>query len=185
MDDDRIIEMLFMRDEAGISAIDAKYGNACRKIAENILGNAQDAEECVNDAYLGVWNAIPPERPSPFLAFLYKILRNLSIKKLEFNRAEKRSAVYEELVSEVEQFLPAAESVENRIEQRELAAAIDEFLSTLTPENRKVFTRRYWFSESYEEIAREMGMSEGNVSMRLVRIRKNMKKFLERKGMNI
>jgi RNA polymerase sigma-70 factor (ECF subfamily) len=185
MDDSRIIEMLFARDEGGISAIEAKYGESCRKIAANILGNEQDAEECVNDTYLGVWNSIPPENPKPFSSFLYKILRNLSLKKLTFNRAAKRSAMFEELVSEVEEFLPAAETVEGRIEKKELAAAIDEFLATLPPDNRKIFMRRYWFSESYEEIAREMNMSEGSVSMRLVRTRNKMKEFLNERGVKI
>ena len=185
MDDSRIIEMLFARDEGGISAIEAKYGESCRKIAANILGNEQDAEECVNDTYLGVWNSIPPENPKPFSSFLYKILRNLSLKKLTFNRAAKRSAMFEELVSEVEDFLPAAETVESRVEQRELSAAIDDFLATLTPDNRKIFIRRYWFSESYGEIASDMGISESTVSMRLVRTKNKMKKFLSERGVKI
>lgn len=185
MGDNQIIEMLFKRDEAGISAIERKYGESCLKMAENILGNKQDAEECVNDAYLGVWNSIPPEKPTPFSAFLYRILRNLSLKKLTFNRAEKRSAMFEELVSEVEDFLPAAETVESRVEQRELSAAIDDFLATLTPDNRKIFIQRYWFSESYGEIASDMGISESTVSMRLVRTKNKMKKFLSERGVKI
>ena len=185
MGDEEIIEMLFSRAEESISVIDEKYGAACRKIAKDILGNEQDAEECVNDAYLGIWNTVPPEKPSPFSTFLYRILRNLSLKKLEANRAKKRSAMFEELVAEIEEFLPAAETVESRVEQRALAAAIDEFLETLTPDNRKVFMRRYWFSESYEKIARDLGMSKGNVSMRLVRTKEKMRKFLEERGIEI
>ncbi len=185
MDDEKIIEMLFSRAEESISVIDKKYGATCKKIAEDILGNEQDAEECVSDAYLGVWNTVPPERPNPFSTFLYRILRNLSLKKLTANKAKKRSAMFEELITELEEYLPSAETVENRMEQMELAKAIDEFLETLTPDNRKVFLRRYWFSESYEQIAEDLCMSKGNVSMRLVRTREKMRKFLEERGIDI
>jgi len=185
MGDDEIIEMLFSRAEESISVIDEKYGAACRKIAIDILGNEQDAEECVNDAYLCLWNTVPPERPILLTAYLYKILRNLSMKKLTRNTAEKRSAVFLELVTELEDYLPSAETVESRIEQKELAEDIEEFLDTLTPENRKVFMRRYWFSQNYEQIARDLGMSKGNVSMRLVRTREKMRKFLEERGIEV
>jgi RNA polymerase sigma-70 factor (ECF subfamily) len=185
MDDEKIIEMLFSRAEESISVIDEKYGAACKKIAKDILGNEQDAEECVSDAYLGVWNTVPPERPKPFSTFLYRILRNLSLKKLTANKAKKRSAMFEELITELEDYLPSTETVEKRMEQMELAKAIDEFLETLTPDNRKVFLRRYWFSESYEQIANDLCMSVGNVSMRLVRTREKMRKFLEERGIDI
>ena len=185
MDDEKIIEMLFSRAEESISVIDEKYGAACKKIAKDILGNEQDAEECVSDAYLGVWNTVPPERPKPFSTFLYRILRNLSLKKLTANKAKKRSAMFEELITELEDYLPSTETVEKRMEQMELAKAIDEFLATLTPDNRKVFLRRYWFSESYEQIANDLCMSVGNVSMRLVRTREKMRKFLEERGIDI
>lgn len=185
MNDEAIIEMLFARSEEGVSAIDQKYGATCRKIAKDILGNEEDAEECVNDAYLGVWNRIPPERPDRFSLFLYKILRNLSLKKLSFNRAAKRYATYEALVDELENYLPSAESVESRIEQKELAAVIDSFLGTLTVQNRKIFMKRYWFSESISRIAQEINMSESSVAMRLLRTKNKMQKFLEEKGVEI
>jgi RNA polymerase sigma-70 factor (ECF subfamily) len=185
MDDSKIIEMLFAREEESLSEIEKKYGGTCLRIAENIVGNRQDAEECVSDAYFTIWNSIPPENPNPFSSFLYKILRNISLKKLRFNSAAKRNAKQEELGAELEEFLPAAETVESRVEQNELTAAINEFLETLTADNRKIFVMRYWFLESYEKIASETGISESNVSMRLVRTRNKMKKFLERKGIAI
>ena len=185
MGDDEIIEMLFLRAEESISAIEKKYGAACRKIALNILENEEDAEECVNDAYLGVWNTVPPEKPNPFSTFLFRIVRNLSLKKLTSNRAEKRSAMFEELVSELEDYLPSAETVENRMEQIELAKAINDFLATLTQENRKIFMKRYWYSKNYEQIAEETGLSKGTVSMRLVRMREKMKKFLNERGIEV
>lgn len=185
MNDEAIIEMLFARSEEGVSAIDKKYGATCRKIAKNILGNEEDAEECVNDAYLGVWNSIPPERPARFSSFLYKILRNLSLKKLTFNRAAKRCAAYDELLDELENYLPSAQTVETSMEEKELAAVIDEFLEMLDVDNRKIFMKRYWFSESCPQIAQEMDMSESSVAMRLVRTKKKMQKFLEERGVEI
>lgn len=185
MDDKEIIELLFLRSEKGISAVDGKYGAACRRMAKDILGNEQDAEECVNDAYLCLWNAVPPERPVFLAAYLYKILRNTAMKRLASKTASKRSATVLELDAELENYLPSTETVENRVEERELAALIEEFLDTLTPDNRKIFLRRYWFSESYEKISRELGMSKGNISMRLVRTREKMREFLKERGVNI
>jgi RNA polymerase sigma-70 factor (ECF subfamily) len=185
MSDEEIIEMLFSRAEESILMIDEKYGAALRKAAKDILGNEQDAEECVNDAYMCLWNTVPPERPVLFSAYLYKILRNLSMKRLKRNMAKKRNAMFEELISELENYLPTAETVESRAEQRELARAIEEFLDTLTAENRKVFLRRYWFSQSYEQISRDLGMSKGNISMRIVRTKEKMRKFLKERGIEV
>ena len=174
-----------MRAEESVSAIDEKYGAACRKIAIDILGNEQDAEECVNDAYLCLWNTVPPERPILFASYLYKIVRNLSMKRFTRNTAEKRSHIFVELVMELEDYFPSYETVESQFETSELAMAIEEFLDTLTPDNRKVFLRRYWFSQSYEQIARDLGMSKGNVSMSLVRTREKMRIFLEKRGIEV
>ena len=185
MGDDEIIEMLFSRAEESISVIDQKYGASCKKVAKDVLGNDEDAEECVNDAYLSLWNLVPPERPVFFAAYLYKIVRNLSMKRLTRRTAEKRSAVFAELVVELEDYLPSAETVESRVEQRELARVIEEFLDTLTPDNRNVLLRRYWFSQSYEQIAAALGMSKANVSMRLVRTREKMHKYLEERGIEV
>ena len=185
MSDEEIIEMLFLRAEESFSVIDEKYGATCRKIAIDILGNEQDAEECINDAYLCLWNTVPPERPILFASYLYKIVRNLSMKRFTRNTAEKRSHVFAELVMELEDYFPSPETVESEFEGKELARAIEEFLDTLTKENRKVFLRRYWFSQSYEQISRDLGMSKGNISMRLVRTRAKLRKFLEERGIEV
>ena len=178
MSDEEIIEMLFSRAEESILMIDEKYGAALRKAAKDILGNEQDAEECVNDAYMCAEKIL-------FSAYLYKILRNLSMKRLKRNMAKKRNAMFEELIAELENYLPTAETVESRAEQRELARAIEEFLDTLTAENRKVFLRRYWFSQSNEQISRDLGMSKGNISMRIVRTKEKMRKFLKERGIEV
>ena len=138
----------------------------------------KDAEECVNDAYLGAWNAIPPARPNPLLSYLVKIVRNISLKIYWRKEAAKRSSHYTIALEEIEACIAAPNTVEAEIEAKELARIIEAFLDTLTTENRVIFMRRYWFSDSYEDIAEFMGLSEKNISVRLTRIREKMKQYL-------
>ena len=178
MDDKAIIELFFARSEGAIKELDMKYGKLCHKISSNILHNQQDAEECVNDAYLGIWNAIPPEHPNPLLAFLCKIVRNLSIMRHHANTAMKRNSSYDVALEELEGCLASPATVEQEVETSELTSIIDSFLGTLTQENRVIFMRRYWFSDTYAEIAEQVGLTEKNVSVRLTRIRKQMRDYL-------
>ena len=164
IDDEKIIEMFFGRSEQGIRELDIKYGKVCHNLSYRIVGSRQDAEECVNDAYLGAWNAIPPARPNPLLSYLVKIVRNISLKIYWRKEAAKRSSHYTIAMEE--------------IEAKELARIIEAFLDTLTTENRVIFMRRYWFSDSYKDIAEFMGLSEKNISVRLTRIREKMKQYL-------
>jgi RNA polymerase sigma-70 factor (ECF subfamily) len=178
MHDENIIQLFFERSEQAIGELDKKYGWVCHSVAYNILNNRQDAEECVNDAYLGTWNAIPPERPNPLLAFVCKIVRNLSLKRYEQNTAVKRNSRYDVAMEELEGCLASSVTVEEEIEARELTEIIQSFLDSLTKENRVIFLRRYWFSDSYADIARQVGISEKNVSVRLTRLRKDLRKYL-------
>lgn len=182
MTDERIIELFFARSERGIEELDTKYGATCHRIAQNILGNKEDAEECVNDAYLGVWNSIPPKKPSLLSAFLFKILRNLSITRYHANTAQKRNSFYDIALDELGDTISTEESIEKECSQKELTNAIEGFLDTLTRENRVIFVCRYWFSESYTEIAKRTGLTEKNISVRLTRIREKMKKHLSERG---
>ena len=182
MTDERIIELFFARSERGIEELDTKYGATCHRIAQNILGNKEDAEECVNDAYLGVWNSIPPKKPNLLSAFLFKILRNLSITRHHANTAQKRNSFYDIALDELGETISTEESVEKECSQKELTNAIEGFLDTLTRENRVIFVRRYWFSESYTEIAKRTGLTEKNISVRLTRIREKMKEYLSERG---
>ena len=143
-----------------------------------IVNNRQDAEECVNDAYLGAWNAIPPVRPNPLLSYIVKIVRNISLKIYWRKEAAKRSGHYTIALEEIEGYIADQKTVEDEIEARELARIIGEFLDTLTLENRVIFMRRYWFADSYKDIAEFMGLSEKNISVRLTRIREKMKQYL-------
>lgn len=182
MTDERIIELFFARSERGIEELDTKYGATCHRIAQNILGNKEDAEECVNDAYLGVWNSIPPKKPNLLSAFLFKILRNLSITRYHANTAQKRNSFYDIALDELEETISTEESIEKECSQKELTTTIEGFLDTLTRENRVIFVRRYWFSESYTEIAKRTGLTEKNISVRLTRIREKMKEYLSERG---
>lgn len=178
IDDEKIIDLFFKRSEQGIRELDIKYGKICHNLSYNIVNNRQDAEECVNDAYLGAWNAIPPVRPNPLLSYIVKIVRNISLKIYWRKEAAKRSGHYTIALEEIEGCIADQKTVEDEIEARELARIIEEFLDTLTLENRVIFMRRYWFADSYKDIAEFMGLSEKNISVRLTRIREKMKQYL-------
>lgn len=183
MDDNAIIELFFARSEQAIRELDGKYGKVCHSLSYNILHSRQDAEECVNDAYLGAWNAIPPARPNPLLAFLCRIVRNLSLMRYHGDRAAKRGGgSYTVALEELEGCLASPRTVEGELEEQELVRLIEDFLETLSPESRVLLMRRYWFSDSCGEIAARTGLSEKNVSVRLTRIRKQLRRYLEERG---
>lgn len=178
VEDGQIIALFFARDQQAITEVDAKYGSVCRHLSYQILNDRLDAEECVNDAYLGAWNAIPPARPNPLLAFLCKIVRNLSVKRYHANTAVKRNSHYDVALSEVARDVTAAGTVEEEVEAKALARVVEAFLDSLSVENRVIFLRRYWFSDSYEAIAQRVGLTEKNVSVRLTRLRRQLKVHL-------
>lgn len=178
MMDEKIIELFFNRSEKAINELDKKYGKVFYKISNNILNDRLDAEECVSDSYLGTWNAIPPAHPNPLLTFVCKIVRNISVKRYYAKTAMKRNSIYDVAMSEVTNYIISPDSVEEEVDAKELARIIESFLDTLTKENRVIFIRRYWFSDSYGEIAKRVGISEKNVSVRLTRIRKQMREYL-------
>ena len=178
IEDEKIIEMFFERSEQGIRELDVKYGKVFHRLSYNIVNNEQDAEECVNDAYLGAWNAIPPARPNPLLAYICKIVRNVSLKCYYKKNAAKRGGGAAAALEEIEACIAAPDTVEGTFEAKELARIIESFLDTLTAENRVIFMRRYWFCDSCRDIAGLVGLTEKNISVRLVRIRQKMKDYL-------
>ena len=183
MDDNAIIELFFARSEQAIRELDGKYGKVCHSLSYNILHSRQDAEECVNDAYLGTWDAIPPARPNPLLAFLCRIVRNLSLMRYHADKAAKRGGgSYTVALEELEGCLASPRTVEGDMEEQELIQLIEDFLETLSPENRVILMRRYWFSASNGEIAARTGLTEKNVSVRLTRIRKQLRNYFEERG---
>lgn len=178
MEDEEIIGLFFARSEQAISELDRKYGKVFLKTAYNILKNESDAAECVNDAYLGTWNTIPPTKPNSLLAFVCQIVRNISVKCYYRKKAMKRNSTYDVAMEEIDACLSSASTVEDEIETKELARMIEGFLDTLSSENRVIFLQRYWFSDTYSDIAKKVGISEKSVSVRLTRIRKKLKEYL-------
>ena len=180
--DEQIIELFFARSEHAIQELEAKYGKICMQTSYNIVGNHADAEECVNDSYLGAWNAIPPTRPDPLLTYLLKIVRNVSLNRYHKSQAMKRNSTFDVVVDELENFLVSKDSIENAMETKELTQAIEGFLDKQKTENRVIFIRRYWFFDTYEQIAKRTGLTEKNVSVRLTRMRKDMRDYLLERG---
>lgn len=175
MEDSKIIELFHERSEQAIVELSEKYGTVCTRIAKNILNNELDAEECVNDAYFGAWNTILPQSPNPLQTYICRIVRNVSIKKYHKNTAIKRNSFYDIALDELENCIPSEKTVENELLVKELTQKIDEFLATLNQEKRVMFVRRYWYSDSISEIAKEFHMSNNNVSVGLLRTREKSK----------
>lgn len=185
MEDQHIIRLYFDRDQEAIRQTDRKYGGQCRRTARNILTVPEDAEECVNDTYLAAWNTIPPERPRTLGAYLGRIVRNLSISRYRINRAQKRYAGMEALLSELEECVPGRENVEVELERRELGKLLSCWLDALPREERDLFLRRYWYGEAVQDLAREAGLTPNQASQRLFRLRGMLRSLLESEGVDL
>ena len=183
MDDERIVQLYLERNEQAIPETASKYGNYCRSIAQNILGNKEDAEECVNDTYLNTWNAIPPHQPKMLSTFLGKIARNLAFNRYKHNTAEKRGGKEVALVlEELAGCVSGKDDVEKAYEHKELVAAINHFLSELSEEKRNIFVCRYWYADSIADIATRFNMTKASVTMILKRLRTKLHKYLTERG---
>ena len=185
MEDSKIIELLYERSEQAIVELSKKYGDTCHKIAVNILKNDSDAEECVNDTYLGAWNTIPPQNPSSLLAYICRIVRNLSIKRYHKNTAKKRNSYYDVALDELENCLPSTTNLQDEVNANELAELLDDFLDGLNKNDRVMFVRRYWFSDSISDIAAMFKMSNRAVTVRLSRTREKLRQYLTQKGVTV
>ena len=184
MDDLKIIELYFERNERAIRETDAKYGKLCYRIAYNILNNREDSEECVNDTYMGAWNTIPPARPDNFVAFLSKIARNLSLKRLEFLTREKRSAAIVLSLDELVGVLPD-ERFSPEASDEYVGTLISAFLRTQKADARNVFIRRYFFFDSIGEICARYSFTESKVKNMLFRTRNKLKEYLIKEGIDL
>jgi len=185
LDDSKIVELFFERSEQALLELSDKYGSICNKVADNILNNRQDSEECVNDAYLAVWNTIPPQKPDPLLSYVCRIVRNLALKKYHENTAKKRNSFYDVALDELTDCIPASVSVEDELAAKEVAGMINSFLAALDQQNRVIFVRRYWHADSMEELAALFHRSKHYISVRLSRIRKALKQYLETEGISV
>lgn len=184
MDDNRIIELFWARDEEAIHETDAAYGGPLRSLAMRIVQSLEDAGECVNDTYWKAWDTIPPQRPQYLFAYLAKICRNFAFGVLDRDQALKRSAVVVELSAEMQQCLPDR-MAEARMESRELGRVLNAFLGTLRRDDRIIFLRRYWYGDAVEEISRRYGMTRSKVKTQLHRTRAKLKAYLEQEGITL
>ena len=182
MDDHQIIALFFTRSEQAITELSNKYGRLCHRIADNILNNTLDAEECVNDAYLGAWNTIPPQKPNPLQAYICKIVRNIAIAKYHSNTAQKRNSQYDIALDELENCFFCADTPDSVLQAKELSGLLDRFLSQLDVRSRVMFVRRYWYGDSINAIAESFSMRPNSISVQISRIRNKLRKFLMQEG---
>lgn len=184
MDDLMIIELYFKRDEKAIQETDFKYGRLCFNVAFNILDNDEDSEECVNDTYMSVWNKIPPTKPNNFMAFICKITRNLSLKRLKYNNAIKRRPESIISFSELEAVLPD-NSIMPDVGNEKIGKLISDFLRQERPDVRNVFIRKYWFLDSNSDIAARYSFTESKVKNMLYHTRNKLRDYLKKEGVEI
>lgn len=183
MEDKEIIGLYLDRNEQAIAATSEKYGSYCKSISMNILKNDEDAEECVNDTYMKTWNAIPPQIPLIFSAFLGKIVRNISFNRYRQNNSQKRGGSEMPLIlDELGEIVSDKESVESELDNKELLQTINAFLGSISDYKRGIFIRRYWYSDKVSDIAQRYNKSENSVSVELNRIRKNLREHLLKRG---
>lgn len=185
MEDSQIVELYWERKEEAIKETSLKYGRLCTNIAKNILSSYEDSEECVNDTYLVVWNAIPDERPNRFSAFISRITRNLALKKYEYLSAAKRNPAAVSSLEELEDCVSGTDSVESEVEREHIESTIEQFLWRQKEEKRNIFIRRYWYFDSIESICRSTGFTQSKVKSILYELRQKLRKHLESEGVEV
>lgn len=183
MEDEKIIEMYFDRNEKAIVETQVKYGKYCYSISYNILYNNEDVQECLNDTYLNTWNSIPPNKPSVLSTYLGKIIRRLSIDKYRKTNALKRGGgEYPISLDELEECLSSNITSKDVVDEELLVEEINEFLSNISKVERSMFVSRYFYFDSIEEICDRFGFKESKVKMSLKRTRDKLKEHLIKKG---
>ena len=184
VEDEEIVAMFFQRSESALKAVSQKYGGLCYTVSDNILHNAEDSKECVNDTMLKAWNTIPPKKPKSLSAYLAKIARNLALDKYRFYHRKKRSC-FTEILEEAEEVFISEDTVEQEAYRKEIVNAINKFLGRLSDKKRRIFLGRYWFCESVSDLAKKYKSSEGAVAVTLSRIRRELKEYLRKEGFDI
>ena len=184
MTDAQIIALYWDRNEDAIRQTDLAYGKKLHFLADRIVQNFEDAQECVSDTYLKTWETIPPQRPNYLFAYLAKICRNFALGVLDWKSAAKRKGEVVSLTAEMETCIPDP-SHERRLEGEELGEILNRFLESLSQESRVIFLRRYWYLDTVWEIANRYGMSESKVKTQLHRTRTKLHSFLEKEGITV
>ena len=184
MTDIQIIDLYWARNEAAIQETDLRYGKKLHCLADKIVQNFEDAQECVSDTYLKTWDTIPPKRPEYFFAYIAKICRNFALGVLDWKSAAKRKGEVVALTQEMEACIPDPQH-ERRLEGEELGEVLNRFLESLSYDNRVIFLRRYWYLDTVWEIANRYGMTESKVKTSLHRTRAKLHAFLEKEGITV
>ena len=183
MQDDRIIALLQRRDEQALAGIRSKYGGLCFRIARQMLDSAEDAEECVSEMLLAVWNSVPPNQPRNLEAYLVTLLRRAATDRLRAQHRVKRGGTrLAQTLDELAEVIPANETVESEVDLRALTASLRRFLDALPEQSARLFLERYYLSQSAKAIAEAHQMTVGAVDVQLCRIRKKLKKHLKQEG---
>lgn len=177
MDDKQIVSLYFERSQEAIEQTKQKYGKLVKRLARRFLARREDAEECVSDTYLALWNSIPPSNPVSLSAYIAKTARNLAMSRLRLNSAAKRSALTLSL-EELGGCVSAPGGVEDTINELVLREAITAFLRSQSEDNRKIFVRRYFFFDTVPQIAARYGISQSKVHSSLMRTRNKLKEYL-------
>lgn len=186
MEDQAIIDLYWAREERAIEETAQKYGSYCRAIAQNILRNRSDTEECLNDTWLQTWNSLPPQRPNILPVYLGTITRNLSLNRCRRANAQRRGQGKLELAyEELQESVPDHATVEQQVAARELGRKLDKFLRSLSLKDCCIFLRRYWYMDTNLQIAQRYHMTEGGVKANLHRTRKKLKAYLEQEGYDL
>ncbi len=185
MDDQMIVAMYHARSEAAIAHTADKYGDYCRCISYQILQNDEDVEECVNDTWLKTWGSIPPKNPQNLKTFVGKIVRNLSFDVYRKKHSQKRG--FGELAVALNELdaCVSGKPDSNGMDDFLLKEAIEVFLKELSPKDRWIFMRRYWYVDSVQQIARSLAISENSVNVRLYRLRQTLRNTLEKEGFDL
>lgn len=182
MHDKEIISLFFDRDERAIEYTQQKYRAYCHTIADQVLNNSQDDEECLNDVWLAAWNSIPPNNPPTLATYLGRITRNISVRRLRTINRKKRGKELTVYIEELNEAIPTATDVEEVLEHQMIRELLERFLRSQSTQNRRVFVCRYYYLDSINDIADRFGMTESQVKLRLFRLRKKLKQYLEKEG---
>ncbi len=185
MEDEAIIGLYWQRNELAIEETRTKYGGYCYGIAFSLLHSPEDAEETVSDTDHAAWNAMPPEKPDSLRAWLGKVVHNLSLGRWNKEHRRKRDAGITELLGELEDCLPSPETAEKAMEAKELREVLDGWLAGLSRIDRQLFLRRYWYGVSLQELAHERALSPARLAQKMLRLRKSLRKALEKEGIGL
>ncbi len=182
VDDRDIIQLYFARNETAVEETSKKYKNYCTQIARNILSNVEDSEECVNDTFLGAWEAIPPKSPEKLSSFLGRITRNIALNKYDYYKAKKRNKEFDAILDELNDCVSSSDNVESQYEGEQMAESISIFLLNIKEDHRNIFLRRYWYADSMADVASRFAISESKTKSILFRTRKKLQIYLKKEG---